>query len=267
MKDKVKIAFIGAGNMGGAIIRGLIQSGRVKPQQIRASDPDDKRLKALARELKIGITRDNREAAEWADIIVLAVKPQIIDEAMAAMVEIGDKTVLSIAAGVTIERLQEGLGDRARIIRSMPNTPALVGAGISALCAGPLVREQDMKLARDVLDAVGETVVVSKEELLDAVTGLSGSGPAYVFLVIEALANGGVTMGLDRATSLKLAAKTVFGAAKLLLETGKSPAELKEMVTSPGGTTAAGLEALEVAAVRGAFIEAVRAATERSKEL
>lgn len=266
MKGNIKIAFIGAGNMGGAIIRGLINSGKVKPRQIMAADPDVNRKKSL-RSLKTGIAKSNRQAVEWCDILVLAVKPQMMEESFASMGDVGKKLVLSIAAGVTINRIRAGLGGKTRVVRSMPNTPALVGSGIAALCAGPGVKAADLKMAQEILDAVGETVIVGKEELLDAVTGLSGSGPAYIFLVIEALASGGVMMGLDRATALKLAAHTAFGSAKLLIETGMHPAELKEMVTSPGGTTAAGLEALEISAVRGAFIEAVRAATERSIEL
>lgn len=267
MTANKKIAFIGAGNMGSAIIRGLIKSGSVKPRQIVAADKDQNRLKTLARDLKIGVTKDNRKAADSCDVIVLAIKPQVMDEALASIGKVGAKTVLSIAAGVTIDRIREGLGKKARVVRSMPNTPALAGAGIAALCPGPDVRASDLKTVKEILDAVGETVVVEKEELLDTVTGLSGSGPAYVFLMIEALAGGGVMMGLDRATALKLAAHTVLGSAKLLIETGKHPAELRDMVTSPGGTTAAGLEVLEIAGMRGAFLEAVRAATERSEEL
>lgn len=266
MKRNIKIAFIGAGNMGGAIIRGLINSGKLKPGQIMASDPDEGRIKAL-KQLKVVVARNNRDAAQWCDLLVLAVKPQAMDEAFLTIGDIGGKPALSIAAGVTIGRIREGLGGKARVVRSMPNTPALVGSGISALCAGPGVKAAELNLAREILGAVGETTIVSKETLLDAVTGLSGSGPAYIFLVIEALANGGVTMGLDRATALRLAAYTALGSAMLLIETGMHPAELRDMVTSPGGTTAAGLEALEIGAVRGAFIEAVRAATERSIEL
>jgi pyrroline-5-carboxylate reductase len=267
MKGAEKIAFIGAGNMGGAIIRGLMKAGKGKTRRILACDVDENRLAELALELKVNVTSDVRQAVEWCDILVLAVKPQALGDVMEQIGDIGAKTALSIVAGATIARIREGLGGKAKVVRSMPNTPALVGAGIAAVCPGPGVSEADLKAARGILDAVGETVVITKEELLNAVTGLSGSGPAYIFLVIEALADAGVMMGLDRATALKLAAHTTFGSAKLLIETGKHPAELKDMVTSPGGTTAAGLRKLEKKGLRGALIEAVREATKRSEEL
>lgn len=267
MKRGERIAFIGAGNMGSAMIRGLISSGAAKPSQIMASDLDGERVGALARELKIAVAKDNRSAVEWCDLLVLAVKPQVLDEVLPELGDIGSKLVLSIVAGATIAKIQSGLGGKAKVVRAMPNTPALVGEGISAFCAGSGVTATELKRAQKILGAVGETVLVKKEELLDAVTGLSGSGPAYVFLVIEALADGGVLMGLDRETALKLAAQTVLGSAKLLIETGKHPAQLREMVTSPGGTTAVGLRKLEQKGVRGAFISAVKSATERAREL
>lgn len=267
MKRGERIAFIGAGNMGGAIIRGLVKSGAAKPSQITASDPDAERVGALAEELKISVAKDNRSAAEWCDLLVLAVKPQVLDEALAGIGDVGSKLVLSIVAGAETTKIRNGLGGKAKVVRAMPNTPALVGEGISAMFAGPQVTAMELKRAQRILGAVGETVVVKKEELLDAVTGLSGSGPAYVFLVIEALADGGVLMGLDRDTALRLAARTVLGSAKLLIETGKHPAQLREMVTSPGGTTAMGLKELELKGVRGAFISAVKSAAERAREL
>jgi pyrroline-5-carboxylate reductase len=267
VKRGERIAFIGAGNMGSAMIRGLIKSGVAKPSQIMASDLDAERVGALAKELKIAVAKDNRSAVEWCDLVVLAVKPQVLDEVLHELGDIGSKLVLSIVAGATIAKIQSGLGGKAKVVRAMPNTPALVGAGISAFCAGSGVTATELKGAQKILGAVGETVLVKKEELLDAVTGLSGSGPAYVFLVIEALADGGVLMGLDRETALKLAVQTVLGSAKLLIETGKHPAQLREMVTSPGGTTAMGLKKLEQKGVRGAFISAVKSATERAREL
>lgn len=267
MKRGERIAFIGAGNMGSAMIRGLIKSGVAKPSQIMASDLDAERVGALAKELKIAVAKDNRSAVEWCDLVVLAVKPQVLDEVLHELGDIGSKLVLSIVAGATIAKIQSGLGGKAKVVRAMPNTPALVGEGISAFCAGSGVTATELKRAQKILGAVGETVLVKKEELLDAVTGLSGSGPAYVFLVIEALADGGVLMGLDRETALKLAVQTVLGSAKLLIETGKHPAQLREMVTSPGGTTAMGLKKLEQKGVRGAFISAVKSATERAREL
>lgn len=267
MKRGEKIAFIGAGNMGGAMIRGLIKSAVAKPSQIMASDPDADRVGSLAKELKIIIAKDNRSAVEWCDLLVLAVKPQVLDDVLLSVGDVGSKLVLSIVAGATIAKIQGALGDNAKVVRAMPNTPALIGEGISALYAGHSVTLSEARRAEKILRAVGETVMVNKEELLDVVTGLSGSGPAYIFLVIEALSDGGVLMGLDRPTALKLAAQTVLGAAKLLLETGKHPAQLREMVTSPGGTTAEGLKKLELKGVRGAFISAVKSATEKAREL
>ena len=267
MKKTLKLAFIGAGNMGGALMAGLVKSKLVRASQITAVDVDQARLKSLKASIGVNISSDISKSVSNADLVVLAVKPQVMDEVFAAIGNIGSKAVLSIAAGVTISRIVIGLGGRAHVIRCMPNTPALVGAGIAALCAGPRVKASEMALAQKVLDSVGSTVIVKNEKLLDAVTGLSGSGPAYVFMVIEALADGGVLMGLDRATSLKLSAQTVLGSAKMVIETGKHPGVLKDMVTSPGGTTAHALELLEEFGVRGAFMAAVRAAKERSEEL
>ncbi len=267
MKKTVKICFIGAGNMGGALMVGLIRSKAARPSQITAVDTDRKRLKSLKASLGMKISTDIVKSASEADLVVLAVKPQVMDELFATLGDVGNKAVLSIAAGVTIDRIMAGLGGRAHVIRCMPNTPALVGAGMAALCAGPRVKVSEMKLAREVLESAGRAVIVKNEGLLDAVTGLSGSGPAYVFMVIESLADGGVLMGLDRATAIELAAQTVLGAARMVIETGKHPGALKDMVTSPGGTTAHALEVLEACGVRGAFIAAVRAATEKSEEL
>jgi len=267
VKKAPKLCFIGAGNMGGALMSGLVRSKAARPSQITAVDVDRRLLKSLKSSLGIKTSTDIQKPVLQADLVVLAVKPQVMDEVLESIGDIGNKAVLSIAAGVTIDRIREGLGGKAKVIRSMPNTPALVGAGIAALCAGPKVTVAELKLARNVLDAVGRTVIVKNESLLDAVTGLSGSGPADIFMVIEALADGGALMGLDRATALELAAQTVLGAAKMVIETGSHPGILKDMVTSPGGATAHAIEILEAVGVRGAFIAAVRAATERSEEL
>lgn len=267
MKQANKITFIGAGNMGAAIIEGVIKSKAALPSQVSAVDIDREKLGKLRNSFGIKVSTEPARAADDTDLLVLAVKPQVIDEALESIGDIGDKAVLSVAAGVPIDRIRNGFGGKAHVIRCMPNTPALIGEGVAALCAGPKVKTSEMKLALKILNSVGRTVVVKDEKLLDAVTGLSGSGPAYFFMVIEALADGGVLMGLDRATAVELAAQTAVGAAKMVLETKEHPGRLKDMVTSPAGTTAHAIEVLESCGIRGAFMEAVRAATERSEEL
>jgi len=267
LKKSQKITFIGAGNMGSSIIGGILKSEFALPSQITAVDVDRERLGALRDSFGIHVSEETTKAVADADLLVLAVKPQMMDEVMKSIGDVGKKAVLSIAAGVTIDSIRKGLGGKAHVIRCMPNTPALISEGMAALCAGPRVKAVEMDLAVKILNSVGRTVIVKNESLLDAVTGLSGSGPAYVFIMIEALADGGVLMGLSRATAIELAAQTVVGAARMVFETGKHPGELKDMVTSPGGTTAHAIEVLEDCSVRSAFISAVRAATERSEEL
>ena len=255
--------------MAEAIIKGLIQSGRVKPAEIEASDSSFERLNVIVEGYGIEGHNKNFEVARRADVIILAVKPQVMDAALKDIKdEISDKKlVISIAAGIKIEKLESGLGKGARIVRVMPNTPALVLAGVSALFASDSVTEEDMDVAKAVFDAVGETVVVDKEELMDAVTGLSGSGPAFVYTFIEALSDAGVKVGLPRNISNRLATQTVLGSAKVVSELKRHPAELRDMVTSPGGTTIAGIGKLEEKGFRSAVISAVEAATKRSKEL
>jgi len=268
MREQKTIGFIGAGNMAGAMIRGLVKGG-LPGQRILAFDVDRSKLQALSREFRIRSARSNAELIAHSRAVVLAVKPQVMD---AVLHEIGPLSapaplVLSIAAGVTIARLRAALGPESRVVRAMPNTPALIGKGISGFCAGPKVSQTERHLARALLEALGPALEFHDESLLDAVTGLSGSGPAYVYLIIEALSDGGVKMGLARDAALMLAARTVAGAAAMVLETGEHPAKLKDMVTSPGGTTIAGLAVLEKARVRSALIQAVERATRRSREL
>jgi pyrroline-5-carboxylate reductase len=262
------IGFIGAGNMAGALIKGLLCSKTVGASQIKASDVRSDRLAELARDHGISTETDNAALLAWADVAVLAVKPQVVDQVLSAVGRtLRPATLLiSIAAGVPIQALESRLPEGSRVIRTMPNTAAMALAGATAIAPGKHVSQADLAVAREIFEAVGRAVVVD-ESLLDAVTGLSGSGPAYVMLVIEALADGGVKVGLPRDTALRLAAQTVYGSAKLLLDTGEHPGRLKDMVTSPGGTTIAGLHALESGALRATLINAVEAATRRSAEL
>jgi len=268
MREQKTIGFIGAGNMAGAMIRGLVKGG-LPGKRILAFDVDRNKLKAISREYRIRSARSNAELIGRCGAAVLAVKPQVVDAVLHEIGPLDAKAplVLSIAAGVTISRLRAALGPESRVVRAMPNTPALIGRGVSGFCAGPKVSLAERDLARSILEALGPALEFHDESLLDAVTGLSGSGPAYVYLIIEALSDGGVKMGLPREAALALAARTVAGAAAMVLETREHPAKLKDMVTSPGGTTIAGLAVLEKARVRSALIQAVEKATRRSQEL
>lgn len=262
------IGFIGAGNMAEALIRGLVRGGHVPPERIAASGPRPDRLEELRREYGIEVTRHNREVAQRCGVLVLSVKPQILDKVLR---EVGDLVapgtlVVSIAAGVDTETIEASLPDGVRVVRAMPNTPALVGAGATAVSPGKHASEADLATAKALFDAVGITVVLD-EAHLDAVTGLSGSGPAYIFLILEALADAGVKVGLSRRNAQRLAAQTVMGSAKLLLETDEHPGQLKDMVTSPGGTAIAGLHTLEEGGLRTTLINAVETATKRAREL
>jgi len=263
-----KLVFLGTGNMAEALLKGLLRDGTADPEEIVCAEPRAPRREEIADRYGVEVTADNRAAAALADLLILSVKPQVMEALLADIAPAvdGRKLVVSVAAGVPIAALARRLPAGTRIIRSMPNTPALVGAGATALARGPHASEEDLTVARALFEAVGTALVVD-EPMLDAVTGLSGSGPAFVFLAIEALADGGVRAGLPRAIALPLAAQTVLGAARLVLETGQHPAELKDQVTSPGGTTIAGVQVLEARAFRGALLDAVEAAARRSREL
>ncbi len=268
MSSKFNIGFLGAGKMGTALARGFIQAGLVTAEQIMASDPVENACVAFGRETGAKTAKSNAEVAKFASVLVLAVKP---DQVSGVLAEIrGHFTkkhlLVSIAAGVPLAKLEKGLGANARVIRVMPNTPALVGTSATAYTPGNAALPEDGQLAQKLFSAVGIVFSV-KESLLDAVTGLSGSGPAYIYLMIEALSDGGVASGLPRDIATKLAAQTVLGSAKMVLETGLHPGALKDMVTSPGGTTIEGLHELEKGKVRAALMNAVRAATEKSKKL
>ncbi len=268
MAEKFTIGFLGAGKMATALAKGFIQAKLATPKQIFASDPIDAARKYFSKETGAKNSDSNLEVVRFANILVLAVKPGNVAELLQEIrEEFAEKHLLiSIAAGVPIAKLEGGLSNSARVIRVMPNTPALVGSSATAFALGKSATANDGKLAEKLFSAVGIAFQL-KESLLDAVTGLSGSGPAYVYLMIEALSDGGVASGLPRDVATKLAAQTVFGSAKMVLETGQHPGVLKDMVTSPGGTTIEGLHELEKGKVRGALINAVRAATEKSRKL
>jgi pyrroline-5-carboxylate reductase len=263
-----KVGFLGAGNMARALTKALLQSEMIQPDQILASDISDERLEAISDRFGIRTTFDNAEVVRFADILVLSVKPQVVDKVLPTIAENLrlETLIVSIVAGVRLRALAARLPEGARIIRAMPNTPAMVLAVATGLSAGEHASMDDVKVAKDFFKTLGRAVVLD-EALIDAVTGLSGSGPAYVMLMIEALADGGVKVGLHRETALTLAAQTVFGSAKLLLETGEHPGRLKDMVTSPGGTAIAGLHTLESGGLRRTLMDAVENATRRAGEL
>lgn len=263
-----KLALIGGGNMGEAILKGLIAAHLIAPQDIAVTDVIQARVAYLRETYAVQALTDNAKAVSEADLIILALKPQDIEPTIQGIAPVmhDRQVVISIAAGVPTAKIETAFSKPVRVVRVMPNTPALVLAGAAGLCAGTWATPEDLEVARLLFDALGKTVVVP-EYLMDAVTGLSGSGPAYIFVLIEALADGGVKMGLTRDAALTLAAQTVYGSAKLVLESGLHPGELKDRVASPAGTTMAGLHALEAGAFRATIIDAVERATQRSREL
>jgi pyrroline-5-carboxylate reductase len=263
-----KIAFLGGGNMAEALIKGILAAGAAKAGQMSVTDVSIERLEYLKKTYGIIVQKNNKDAVSGADVVLLCVKPQVIDKVLEEIAPAADssKLVISIAAGITLGRIEKSLTSNPRIVRVMPNTPALVLAGAAALAAGKTATAADVAIAQQIFGAVGRAVVV-EEKLMDAVTGLSGSGPAYVFMIIDALSDAGVKEGLPRQLALELAAQTVYGAAKMVLETKEHPGKLRDMVTSPGGTTIEGLHALEKGKLRATLMNAVEAATARSKEL
>ncbi|MHB8790865.1 MAG: pyrroline-5-carboxylate reductase [Desulfobulbaceae bacterium] len=262
------IGFIGGGQMAEALIKGILSAGLAGAERIMVVEPDAARQDYLRTTYSVRIARDSAELTAGSRTLILAVKPQVMARVLAQYrgQVTGEHLVISIAAGITIGALAAGLGEEVRIIRVMPNTPALVLAGASALASNSRATAEDVAAAKEILAAIGTCVEVS-EPLLDAVTGLSGSGPGYVFAFIEALVDGGVLAGLPRPVAEQLVLQTVLGSAKLALETGEHPAVLRGRVTSPGGTTITGLQVLEESGFRGAVMAAVQAATERSREL
>lgn len=263
-----KIGFIGAGKMGSAIIKGILRAGLVDRSQLAASDPIEALGKALVEETGVRFMKDNIGLLESSDIVVLAVKPQVMDSVLKEIAAgpLAGRLLVSIAAGVPLNRIEGLLPEGTRVVRVMPNTPCLVGQAASAYAGGRWATDEDLERVGEILSSVGVAVPV-EEHHLDAVTALSGSGPAYVFLFIEALAAGGVQMGLGRDVALKLALQTVYGSAAMAQDAKEHLAELRDAVTSPAGTTAAGLFALEQGAFRATVMDAVVQATERSEAL
>lgn len=264
-----KIGFIGAGNMASALMKGLLAAKLYRPQDILASDVAAAQLRKVRRAYHVEGIRDNRTLVRAVSTVVLAVKPQIIDEVLAEIrpEATQEKLFISIAAGVPLARLEQGLGGNARVVRVMPNTPALVGKGMAVIVRGKRATPQDERLTLALFRGVGEALAVKDEALLDPVTGLSGSGPAYVYLFAEALITGGIQAGLPVKVATQLTLQTLEGAVAMLKETHKSPQELRDMVTSPGGTTLAGLAQLAAHHFSDAVVAAVQAATRRSQEL
>lgn len=265
---KQKIGIVGAGKIGSAIARGVIRAGLVTQDQVMASDVSDVLRQAIATELGIKVASENNKVCDFADIVILAVKPQILDPVAKDMAKgLGQaKLLVSVVAGVPLSRIEANLGPGARVVRVMPNIPCVVGAGASCYAGGTHATAMDLENVGAILNSFGIGLPV-EEKYLDAVTGLSGSGPAYVFVFIDALADGGVQVGLPREVALKLALQTVYGAARMAIEGAKHLGELKDEVTSPGGTTIAGLYALEQKGFRGAVMDAIVSATRRSQEL
>lgn len=269
MLNSKKIGIIGAGNMGEALISGLVMSKATSPDNVICSDIRTEILDKIQERYGVRTTTENRELCQKAEIIIFAVKPQILTLVLDGTAPYLDssKLVISVAAGVPMVAIESYLAKKLRLIRAMPNIAAAVKTSATAIAAGPNAHEGDIEMAKAIFDSVGETIFIPENVLMDAITGLSGSGPAYIFVIVDALADAGVKMGLARRDAQLLAIQTVLGAAKLLKETGSHPGQLKDMVTSPGGTAIAGIHTLEKGGLRTTLINAVEAATERSHEL
>src|SRR4030066_2374311 len=267
LKNK-QVGFLGIGNMGEALIKGLLHGAVCRPEQIICSDTRPERLKAIREAYGVKGTSHNTDVVKQSNIVILAVKPQIMKQVVVEIAKYLDssKLVISIAAGVPLDAIESCAKKKLKLIRVMPNICVSVSEGVSAISAGKHIVREDLMIAKTIFDSVGKSLFI-EEKLLDAVTGLSGSGPAYIFLIIDALADAGVKVGLSRDDALILASQTVLGAAKMLIETGEHPGKLKDMVTSPGGTAIAGLHTLEEGGLRTTLINAVEVATQRAKIL
>ncbi len=268
LKNK-KISIIGTGNMGEALLSGLISSGSSNPKNIICTDIRENKLKTIQEKYGVHTTSDNVKAVETSEIIIYAVKPQIIASVLRETTACLDmsKLIISIAAGVPLVAIESCLNKELRLIRVMPNIAAFVKESASVIAAGGKATEEDIKLSLAIFDSMGKSIFLKENILMDAITGLSGSGPAYIFLIVDAMADAGVKVGLSREDALFLSSQTVLGAAKLLIETKEHPGRLKDMVTSPGGTAIAGIHTLEKGGLRTTLINAVEVATKRSQEL
>lgn len=268
MAAGLRIAVLGAGKMGGILLQAFVRTGLFPAQQIAATVAHELRAEALTKQFGLAVTTDNRRAVEGADIVLLAVKPtqvvQLVREVSGSLKS--GALIISIAASVKTGAIEDALGGSPAVIRAMPNTPAMLGAGITALCRGRFVTDEQLDLAQRIFSTVGRTVIVD-ERHMDAVTGLSGSGPAFLYIILESLAEAGVNVGLPREIATQLAAQTAYGAAKMVLETGSHPALLKDEVTTPAGCTVDGILELEEGGLRVTLIKAVKRATERAREL
>ena len=267
LKNK-QVGILGTGNMGEALIHGLLYGHLCRPDQIFCSDVRPERLKVVREKYGVKTTSRNTEVVKQSEIIILSVKPQIMKQVVGEIAKYLDfsKLIISIAAGVPLDAIEACARKDLKLIRVMSNICVSVREGVSAIAGGKHALKEDLMMAKTIFDSVGKSLFI-EEDLLDAVTGLSGSGPAYIFLIIDALADAGVKVGLSRDDALILAPQTVLGAAKMLIETGEHPGKLKDMVTSPGGTAIAGLHTLEEGGLRTTLINAVEVATERSKIL
>ncbi len=264
-----KIAVIGVGMVGKAIISGLLRSHTVDPRDIIGSTAHEETARKAAEELGVEVLTDNRKLIGGRDIVIISVKPKTVPKVLAEIRDLlePEQLLISVAAAVRTRTIEEGLGKPVPVVRAMPNMPCLVRQGMTVLCAGRFADRGHLELSREVFSAVGRVAVVDDEELMDPVTALSGAGPAYAYIIIEALAEGGVKMGLPRGLATELAAQTLLGSAAMVLETGEHPALLKDMVTTPAGVTVDGIMALEEGGIRVDLIKAVMAATERARAL
>ncbi len=268
LRDKT-IAIVGLGKIGGTLAQGLIRNRVVPKANVQGSTGHEASAREAQERLGIVVTTDNAALVRGKDVVILAVKPQtmprVLEQLRGAVTE--EQLVITLAAAITTRFVEEQLDGAISVVRAMPNTPCLVGQGMTVLCPGRYAMPEHVEIAKAIFEAVGRVAVIDNEELMDAVTGLSGSGPAYCYIVIEALAEGGVKVGLPRELATLLAAQTMLGAAQMVLETGEHPAKLKDAVTTPAGTTVDGLLELEAGGVRVALIKAVDRATRKSKEL
>lgn len=264
----MKIGFIGSGAMAESIAKGICLSGKIANQDIMMSDINSQRLEYIKKEMQVKTTSSNQEVLDFASIVILAVKPQVIEQVLDPIKDLflEGQTVISIAAGIPLSFLEAKLGEKISVIRVMPNTPSLVGEGVHGLAVGSHVSLDQQRQVETLLGMTGKVYTV-KEDMLERLTGLSGSGPAYVYMVIEALADGGIKTGLPVDMAFSIAAQTVLGAAQMVLSTGKHPAELKNKVTSPAGTTIEAVHLLEKEGLRAALIGAVEASTQKARKM